>query len=342
MDTQLKYKVAISISFALALLFVLPWFPILGDIGTFNNRMDHETVRGRLLFLWVSTFLGGLLYFQFNFFWKNKILGMGSKRLRIFWGALTNLGLIVCYSLLMQLAVIFIFGAKIQIGLYVIYIMRNLVVALICILVVYAFNRFQQSRNDQIELFRLGQEKAHMELAMLKYQLDPHFLFNCLNTLSGLVRRDKREALSFLEHFSETFRYTIELKRDNLVRVGEEIEFVRSYIYLLKLRFGEGLQVKFDISERDVQRKLPQFAIQLLLENAVKHNVVSRNRPLQVLISSNGEILRVRNNLHLKPTSKANVGIGLANLWKRYELLGHPSGDIAITKTHFEVKLQLL
>lgn len=342
MDVSLKYKVSISISFVLALLFVLPWFSLFGDQGPLTGQIDPHAVRDRLLFLWTSTFLGGLLYFQFNFFWKRYILWMGSPWSRIFLVGMVNLGLIVCYSMLLTVVVSLIFGVQAQKGFFLIYVLRNIVVALICTLVVYAFEKTRHSKNAQMELMRLGHERTEMELAMLKYQLDPHFLFNCMNTLSGLVRQDKREALLFLEHFSETFRYTLETTHDHLVRVEEEMDFVKSYLYLLELRFSEGLQVKSDILERDLQRKLPQFAIQLLVENAVKHNVVSRDWPLQVSISSNGETLTVCNTLQPKQPSRANFGIGLANLWKRYELLGHRSVDIAITETHFEVKLQLL
>lgn len=342
MDSKIKYKISVSISFVLALLFVLPWFSLFGDVGPLIDRIDPQTVRDRLLFLGIGTFIGGMLYFQFNFFWKNILPLKRFPLPRPFLVGLTNLVLIVGYSLLLMGAVSLVFGVRAPKVFFLVYVLRNIVIALICILVVYAFEKAQHSRNARLELMRVGHERTEMELTMLKYQLDPHFLFNSMNTLSGLVRQDRREALSFLEHFSETLRYTLEVTRDHLFRVEQELEFVKSYLYLLKLRFPEGLVVEFDILEKDLQRKLPQFAIQLLLENAVKHNVVSKDRPLRISISSNGQRVSVRNDLRPKLYGSTTFGIGLANLWKRYELLGHLSVHMAVTETDFEVKLPLL
>ena len=342
MDSKIKYKVSVSISFVLALLFVLPWLSLFGDIGPLTDKIDPKTVRDRLLFLGIGTFIGGMLYFQFNFFWKHHMPLKGFPLPRPFLVGLMNLTLIICYSLLLMGVVSLVFGAKAQSVLFMVYVLRNIVIALICILVVYAFEKAQHSRNARLELMRVGHERTEMELAMLKYQLDPHFLFNSMNTLSGLVRRDRREALSFLEHFSETLRYTLETSHDHLFRVDQELEFVKSYLFMLKLRFSEGLLVEFGILEKDLQRKLPQFAIQLLLENAVKHNVVSKDRPLHISISSDGQCVSVRNDLRPKRLASDTFGIGLANLWKRYELLGHPFVHMARTETDFEVKLPLL
>lgn len=332
-------KVSIGSALALALLFVLPWVALHWDFWPLNGLIEPVNLYKRISFLAVSTFVGSILFFQFHFFTAR----MGSLN----WSGhvvlvLTNMAMVGLYSIVLLGFASVLFEIRAANGLMYIYIIRNLINNLICFLVVQVLEKSLANKHSQINITNLSQEKAEIELAMLKCQLDPHFLFNCLNTLSGLVRQNKKEALPFLEHFSETFRYTLELHRDHLVQVKKELHFVHSYVYLLKLRFSDTIQVEIEVGEEDQQRKVPQFAIQLLLENAVKHNMISQDSPLYISITSDGRAVTVQNRRQQKPNSQRNLGIGLSNLRKRYELLGHSGIVMDITEEYFTIHLTLL
>ena len=163
---------------------------------------------------------------------------------------------------------------------------------------------------------------------MLKSQIDPHFLFNALNSLTGLIRTNSREAIRFVNSLSETFRYTLDNQKQKAVTLREELRFLDSYLFMMKARFGDALRVKTEVKDVHLDKKLPQFALQLLVENAVKHNLVSRSKPLNVSIVSNDQMLIVQNDLQLKTQVTKRYGIGLANLSKRYDLIAGDNIEI--------------
>ena len=177
---------------------------------------------------------------------------------------------------------------------------------------------------------------------MLKSQIDPHFLFNALNSLTGLIRTNSREAIRFVNSLSETFRYTLDNQKQKAVTLREELRFLDSYLFMMKARFGDALRVKTEVKDVHLDKKLPQFALQLLVENAVKHNLVSRSKPLNVSIVSNDQMLIVQNDLQLKTQVTKRYGIGLANLSKRYDLIAGDNIEIERNEHYFRVKLPLL
>ena len=195
-----------------------------------------------------------------------------------------------------------------------------------------------QLRSDELE-----KQQLLNEVALLRSQVNPHFLFNSLNSLSSLIRSDPDEAEVFLDEMSDIYRYLLRKNSRRLVTLQEELEFAQSYLQLLKKRYGMGLHCELNISEAYHQRLLPPLTLQLLIENAVKHNVVSRSSPLYIRIFTNSEgCLTVSNNLQEKKIAVESNKVGLSNISANYKLLNQP--DIVIQKTdqNFSVILSLI
>ena len=174
----------------------------------------------------------------------------------------------------------------------------------------------------EIERERYKQESATARFQALQHQLNPHFLFNSLNTLSSLVHRDADAADEFIRELAKVYRYVLEAGERDSVSLNEELKFLDSYLYLLKTRFKEALLVNVHVREEHLEKRVPPMTLQVLLENAVKHNIVSAKQPLFCSISSHGDSsLAVRNALQERSEKDSSSSIGLANLQARYEYL---------------------
>jgi len=171
-----------------------------------------------------------------------------------------------------------------------------------------------------IENERLIAENIRNRYEALKNQIDPHFLFNSLNTLNGLIGFDNNRAHKYVEKLSSVFRYTIQNKE--ITTLQEELDFTNSYSYLMKIRYGENLEIEHNISEKYLSYYVMPISIQLLIENAVKHNVISNKYPLTIKIyTTEQDILVVENKIRPKAYAVPSSKIGLANLCERYKLL---------------------
>ena len=185
----------------------------------------------------------------------------------------------------------------------------------------YFFHQNRKSRKMLLENQQLRMENVINQYEALKSQLNPHMLFNSLNTLYLLIRESPDKARHYLEELSRVMRYTLQDNEAHSVTLREEMEFVQSYMYLLQVRYEENLQFDIRIHPELMSRKLPPMALQLLVENAVKHNEISNRRPLTVSVIAEGDTVEVSNPLQPKRGGSAGMGIGLANLAKRYQLL---------------------
>ena len=193
---------------------------------------------------------------------------------------------------------------------------------------VYFYNRYQQNKVKEQKVIA-GTANARFDA--LKNQLDPHFLFNSLNVLTSLIEENPENAQKFTTALSKVYRYVLEQKNKDLVTVDEELDFARTYMSLLKMRFEDSIVFDIPDKAKDPESKVVPLSLQLLLENAVKHNMVTSNKPLNIQIYEDGGMLVVKNNLQLKPVVKKSSGVGLENIKQRYELL--TSKKIAITET---------
>ncbi len=193
-----------------------------------------------------------------------------------------------------------------------------------------------QQRMDDLE-----QEKLQMNYNALQDQLNPHFLFNNLSVLKSLILYDHKTAFKFTEDFTDVYRYVLQSKDKMLIQFTEEIEFIDSFIGLHKERLGEGLVVKFSVEKDSLSREIAPLTLQLLIENAIKHNVTSKENPLEIIIKTQDDYLIVENTLQLKEASYS-TNTGLKNLLKRYEILTDKTIVIEQDANRFIVKIPLL
>jgi two-component system, LytTR family, sensor kinase len=197
------------------------------------------------------------------------------------------------------------------------------------------------TQQSKIENEKLKKENLQARLESLKQQISPHFLFNTLNTLSALSKENKVK--EYVAEISNVYRYLLQYKENDMVTVSEELMFIDSYLYILRERFEEGLDVTINIRDSIQATLLPPLALQTLVENAVKHNIVSISKPLHIRIYDTDQFIVVTNNLQ----SRQSLGYessqsGLNNINQRYKLLVNK--EIVIERTDFEftIKLPLL
>lgn len=174
----------------------------------------------------------------------------------------------------------------------------------------------------------------------LKNQLNPHFLFNALNTLSGLIYIDADKADEFTHRLSKLYRYVLDVQKEEVVLLDRELNLANDFLYLNNIRFNNQINTTFSIQDEKVY--VVPMALQLLLENVIKHNIVNEQHPIHIEISTNGKYLIVKNSVRLKIEKEPSHELGLNNLRERYALLSNRSISIDKSDTHFTVKLPLL
>ena len=210
---------------------------------------------------------------------------------------------------------------------------------------IFTYNQLRQSTQRE---FTLKQLHMQQQMEVLKQQINPHFLFNSLNSLIALIDEDPRQAGTFAEELSSVYRYVLRANRgdgpeQNLTDLASELEFIHSYAHLMRTRYGAGFQLVTQVEERFGGYQLPPLTLQLLVENAVKHNVVLSDKPLTVEIQTDGLAnLHVRNNLQQKKQGVVSNGVGLSNIIARYEMLGQPQPTVREEAGQFVVALPLI
>jgi two-component system LytT family sensor kinase len=197
----------------------------------------------------------------------------------------------------------------------------------------------RQSKSHIRENERLKNAYTVAELELLKEQLNPHFLFNSLSSLSGVVRENPALAQQYIKHLSKVFRYSMVKPAGNLVTLADELQMVNSFAELLKMRLEESFFLMVDVGNHYLSQQLPHLSLQPLLENAAKHNSATLASPLKVTVYIEGDDLVISNNL--QPVMAESNGIGLANLNERFKILMHEEISISKTADTFTVKLPL-
>lgn len=176
----------------------------------------------------------------------------------------------------------------------------------------------------------------------LKNQLDPHFLFNSLNVLNALIEENPEKAQEFTNGLSKTYRYILDQKNKELVPLEEELDFAKTYIELLQMRFEESLTYEIDPSTVQIDAKVVPLSLQLLLENVIKHNKATSTNPLHIIIKQENGYLLVENNLNLRQVNENRKGIGLTNIADRYALLTNKPIKVEQTETKFIIQIPIL
>ncbi len=201
-------------------------------------------------------------------------------------------------------------------------------------------NRLRQAEREKEAL-----EKTNLQsqLEALKQQVNPHFLFNSLNALGTLIEDDPKQASLFLEELSTVYRYLLRSNEQNLISLAAELDFIHSYMHLLKTRYGAGLNVMIEIDARHETCQIPPLTLQLLVENAVKHNIILPEQPLTVSIFTNAhKQLVITNNLQRKNSRIHSNGLGLNNILTKYKMLGQAVPTVHESEKQFAVLLPLI
>ena len=194
---------------------------------------------------------------------------------------------------------------------------------------------------SQHEIENLRQAQSASEYQALVEQVNPHFLFNNLSVLKSLILYDKDKAYEFTQNFTDIYRYVLQSKDKDLVTLSEELQFVKSFVALHKERIGDGLNVMFNIPEELLGKSLVPLGLQILVENALKHNIASKSEPLNIHIYTNRDMLIVENNLNKKETAFSTKK-GLENITKRYEMLTDKKVSVNQSSTNFIVSIPLI
>ena len=222
------------------------------------------------------------------------------------------------------------------------YYVTALVITLVASLFFHAFYFYKALQDTKIKEQKIIAGTASAKFDALKNQLDPHFLFNSLNVLTSLIEEDPQQAQRFTTALSKVYRYVLEQKNKDLVPVNEEFNFARTYIKLLAMRFEDS--IVFDIPETCsiAEARIVPLSLQLLLENAVKHNVITAEKPLRIRVFEENGCLVVSNDLQEKQVMKRSSGVGLRNIQQRYSILSNRKVSINKTASEFSVKLPML
>ncbi len=304
------------------------------------------------LFQPISNYIGtiAVTYAVFeSLFWINKKLSSNynweSKPILRFIGQLiinSVVTLVIVYGL--RLIIALFFGFNDYISLFDELIIIGYIIFIILIyttfgLILFLLNRW---RNSLAELERFKKENAEFKFESLRSQLNPHFLFNSLNTLSSLVYENQDKAGLFIRELSDVYRYILENRDKELIVITKELDFANSFIELSKLRFDKNLEVIMVNENNNDDKKIAPLTLQLLVENAIKHNVISKKQPLTIRILISENTIEVRNNLQPKRTKEYSSELGLKNIISRYEFLTNRTVEVSHTDSEFSVKIPLI
>ncbi len=208
-----------------------------------------------------------------------------------------------------------------------------------CINAIFFFN--EQLKEKAIESEKLKTLNSEARLQSINSQLNPHFFFNNLSTLSVLIHQDPKAADRYLQKLSEIYRYILKNNGNELTQLAEEIDFLKKYLDLLSIRFEDSLKFSLDLKNSSFQKLIPPAVLQLLVENVVKHNYFTRKEPLEIILSSEGTSVKIYNKKQPKEVVEFSSGIGLQNISDRYRFL---NCDIRIEDEtdYFMVELPLI
>ena len=205
--------------------------------------------------------------------------------------------------------------------------------------IVFFMDKLKQT---QLEAEQLKKASIEARFEALRNQINPHFLFNSFNVLSSLVYKDQDTAARFIEQLSSVYRYLLYNQERKVVPLKDELAFLESYTYLLKIRFGDNLIVKNHIEKPNEQSYVAPAVLQMLIENAIKHNVVSRKNPLEIELRTENDCISITNNLQEKEVKEESTRTGLKNIHDRYVFLTDRQIKIEKTPLHFIVTIPLL
>ena len=199
-----------------------------------------------------------------------------------------------------------------------------------------------QLRHSVEETEKLKRESLKAELNALKTQVNPHFLFNNLNTLISIIPENPKLAVNFVQQLSKLYRHILEVKDEQSILLQDELDVLKAYAFLLQTRFGNNLDVIINVPTERLKKRIVPLSLQILMENAIKHNIVSSDKPLKIEVTALNGKLVVSNNLQRKNQINESTGIGLDNIRNRYKLLGNEQVEVTESGSNFTVSIPLI
>lgn len=334
------FRASIFVSLVVNMVLIMGVF--YGRSRTFMSEMQIGWDKYLAFFLWHfgCNVLLFFLLFLFNFYIIKKRWGSKKRTLTAFVGTI-----LICFVLSPCLSQFqwYVVGGNNGLamsGFTLFNIIKDFVSSFIVLLITHEISISQKKHQMMLANQKLREENIRIKYEALKNQLDPHFLFNSLNTLSGLIGMDDDKAHDYVDNLSSVFRYTLHSK--NIGTLDEEIEFVDSYVTLLKIRYGDNLSVRYKVDGRYRDYYIMPASLQLLVENAVKHNVISNKKPLHIDIMTTEDDNIVVSNVINEKSDKSIGGIGLGNLSDRYSILFGLQVGICNTGDTFSVAIPLM
>jgi LytS/YehU family sensor histidine kinase len=193
-----------------------------------------------------------------------------------------------------------------------------------------------------VQAARLEKEKFDLQYHQLRNQVNPHYLFNTLTSLDGLIHTNPELASEFVRHMAKVYRYVLQHKESEVVCLYEELEFIQHYIELLHIRYADGLKIRHNISDAASDKGIVMVTLQLLIDNAIKHNIVQANEPLHIDITDDGDYLLMKNNKQLRKQIETSNGQGILHLQQLYAYLTDKQIQIDNNETSYTIKIPLL
>ena len=331
------------VSFKISMIFTVIFSACLG--GDLN-------VRNVLITFFISclySFLVGFGNGYINVYLDKKWDWLEQTNLRVYYGILVT----VLYTVPIVLGINYYIYVILQdVSLEVFFSDKMIWVHLFYIILALGVSTFMQARSfmvkwKQASKFEITQQKiiagtANAKFESLKNQIDPHFLFNSLNVLSSLIEENPDNAQRFTTSLSKIYRYVLEQKDKELVSVEDELSFAKTYMNLLKMRFENSLFYELPTTNINPDAKVVPLSLQLLLENTVKHNIVSEQKPLHIRIFIDGDYLAIQNDFQKKEVLQDRQGVGLQNIVNRYGIITNRKVLIEQNEKTFTVKIPIL
>ena len=337
---QNKTKITILGALAVTALMNFPRLLITlrgSELATsFGLTMGDVFLRSAVMFCFAW------LVLSFNLSWKNKWLVNQSRNRMATDIAMNGAILILGLTTLTLLKQVFSSGFQEKRQFFFMTLFSYLIVHFILLLVARLVNLNFQHQQNILEKEQAKQKALQHQLQALLTQINPHFLFNALNSLNALIRQKSDKASTFVDKLSLLLRSTLQRSDKDFITIQDELDYLETYIYLQKERFGDKFSVDIQIPEEWTKELIPSFSLQLLIENAIKHNVISKKQPLSVEIYTEGNYLVLQNLLQERRDSVESTGTGLSNLSTRFNLLKKRAIQILKDEQHFSVKLPIL
>lgn len=288
------------------------------------------------------TFLFAIFVWYYNIYtlptYSRRDINRGMSVPRLLISLLIGMGVMLVLAYCQQLILSYMSFGPVMLMVEV----RGILINLTFYMFLHLLYQNYQNQQVSIELERTKADNLGAQYELLKQQVNPHFLFNSLNTLKTMIETDDKQSVDFVLKLSEFYRFTLESRKLDLIHLSEEIDILSAYMFLVKARFEDGIHLVNTIDPAYNQSLIPPFTLQLLVENCIKHNIVSLEQPLEIRLYSEKDTIIIENDMQPKMESGSSLKVGLNNVSERYSHLLEKEITIEANEKTFKVKLPVI